>query len=111
MCFFHTCYFTPFNSNPFRAAATREDLTNWNRVNGFVEVGYDPAEWLNFKVRLGGDFGNRELEQWRPIELAGSPNNISRAGTIRVTNSATSNINFDALTTFHKDISEDLDLS
>jgi TonB-linked SusC/RagA family outer membrane protein len=104
-------YFTPFNSNPFRAAATREDLTDWNRVNGFVEVGYDPFEFLNFKVRAGADYSNRELEQYRPIEVAGPPNNISRPGVIRVTNAATASINLDAITTFNKEMSEDLNLS
>lgn len=104
-------YFTPFNSNPFRAAAEREDLTDWNRVNGFVEIGYDPVEWLNFKVRAGADYGNRELEQYRPIEVAGPPNNIARPGTIRVANAATENINLDALATFHKNLNQDLNLS
>lgn len=104
-------YFTPFNSNPFRAAATREDLTDWNRVNGFVELGYKPFDFLNFTVRAGADLGDRELEQWRPIEFAGAPNNISRAGTIRVSNNKTSQFNLDAITTFNKNLAEDLSLT
>ena len=104
-------YFTPFNSNPFRAAATREDLTDWNRINGFVELGFEPTDWLNFIVRMGGDINQRELEQYRPIETAGPPNNISRPGTIRVANSTTENYNFDALATYHKNIGSELDLS
>lgn len=104
-------YFTPFNSNPFRAASVREDLTDWHRINGFVEVGYDATNWMNFKVRAGGDYGFRELEQFRPIEVAGAPNNISRPGTIRVTNLASANVNVDALTTIHKDLTEDISLN
>lgn len=104
-------YFTPFNSNPFRAAATREDLTDWNRVNGFVELGYQPFEVLNFTVRAGADLSDRELEQWRPIEVAGAPNNINRPGTIRVANSKTSQFNLDAITTFNKNLTEDLSLT
>ena len=101
-------YFTPFNSNPFRAAKTWKDLTRSNRFTGNVEVGYKATDWLNFTVRAGGDIISRTLEQFRPIELAGAPNNINRPGTLRVVERNIEEVNIDALATIHRDLNEDL---
>lgn len=101
-------YFTPFNSNPFRAAVTWEDITKSNRLTGNVEMGYKANDWLNFTVRGGGDFISRTLEQYRPIEVAGPPNNINRQGTLRVVERNIEEVNVDALASMHKEFNDDL---
>ena len=101
-------YFTPFNSNPFRAAGTWTDITSSNRFTGNTEVNYKAADWLNFTVRAGGDVISRTLEQYRPVEVAGAPNNINRPGTLRVVERNIEDINIDALATINKELGEDL---
>ncbi len=101
-------YFTPFNSNPFRAAETWEDVTKSNRITGNVELGYKATDWLSFTVRGGGDIISRTLTQFRPIEVAGAPNNINRPGTLRVVERNIEELNIDALANIHKDVTEEL---
>jgi len=104
-------YFTPFNGNPFRAAYTWEDITVTNRVFGSLEANYEANDWLNFTVRAGGDFASRQLEQYRPIERSGAPNNIDRPGTFRVVERSSEDINLDALANIIRSINEDINLN
>lgn len=96
-----------FYNNPYWNAYQNYEDDNRNRFFGNAALNYQPTDWLNVMARVSVDNWNQFMEERLAVGSIGG----AASGSYSRTNVSFQELNYDALATVNKSLSEDFKLN
>ena len=106
-------YYSPYTLNPYWILANNTYRNDVERVNGRIQLGYNPIEGLDITYRLGGDVysDKREQKKAKRVHDVGNENVIADASSLggfyEVSNRNSTDITSDLIASYSRNINED----